>query len=48
MGQAASAGAAPTELSIPEQIEKLDQLRRQGVVTEEEFQAKKRDLLDRM
>ncbi len=48
MGQAASAGAAPTELSIPEQIEKLDQLRRQGVVTEEEFEAKKRDLLDRM
>ena len=47
----AAAGIAATgsaELSIPEQIEKLDQLRRQGVVTEEEFQAKKRDLLDRM
>lgn len=47
LGQAASSGHAP-ELSIPEQIEKLDQLRRQGVITDEEFAAKKRDLLDRM
>ena len=47
LGQAASSGAAP-ELSIPEQIEKLDQLRRQGVVTDEEFEQKKRELLDRM
>lgn len=35
-------------LSIPEQIEKLDELRRNGVVTEDEFQAKKADLLRRM
>ncbi len=50
LGRAAAGGSAasPAELSIPEQIEKLDQLRRQGVVTEEEFQAKKRELLDRM
>jgi hypothetical protein len=51
LGRAAAGGAASTpaaETSIPEQIEKLDQLRRQGVVTEEEFQAKKRELLDRM
>jgi uncharacterized membrane protein YdbT with pleckstrin-like domain len=50
LGRAAAGGAAASsvELSIPEQIEKLDQLRRQGVVTEEEFQAKKRELLDRM
>ena len=50
LGRAAASGAAmaPVELSIPEQIEKLDQLRRQGVITEEEFQAKKQDLLDRM
>jgi len=52
LGEAASASApaaAPApELSIPEQIEKLDQLRRQGVVTDEEFEAKKRELLDRM
>ncbi|MFT5201649.1 MAG: putative membrane protein YdbT with pleckstrin-like domain [Candidatus Aldehydirespiratoraceae bacterium] len=48
LGQAARAGvAAPTD-SIPEQIEKLDQLRRQGVVTDEEFARKKRELLDRM
>ena len=44
---AASASAEP-QLSIPEQIEKLDQLRRQGVITDEEFEAKKRELLDRM
>jgi len=51
LGRAAAGGAAAApaaELSIPDQIEKLDQLRRQGVVTEEEFQAKKRELLDRM
>lgn len=48
LGEAASAGAhAPAE-SIPDQIEKLDQLRRQGVVTDEEFERKKRELLDRM
>lgn len=46
MGQAASGGRAPE--SIPEQIEKLDQLRRQGVVTDDEFERKKRELLDRM
>ncbi len=34
--------------SIPEQIEKLDQLRRQGVLSDAEFEAKKRELLDRM
>ncbi len=39
------AGGGP---SIPEQIEQLDALRRQGTITEEEFEAKKRDLLDRM
>ena len=46
MGQAASGGPAPE--SIPEQIAKLDELRQQGVVSDEEFEAKKRDLLDRM
>ena len=48
LGEAASAGATPAEDSIPAQIEKLDQLRRQGVVTDEEFEQKKRELLDRM
>ena len=47
LGQAASGGASAPD-SIPEQIEKLDQLRRQGVVTDEEFERKKRELLDRM
>jgi len=45
LGQAAS-GARQD--SIPEQIEKLDQLRRQGVLTDAEFETKKRELLDRM
>jgi uncharacterized membrane protein YdbT with pleckstrin-like domain len=34
--------------SIPEQIQQLDELRRRGVLTDAEFQAKKADLLDRM
>jgi len=44
--------AAPTQpdpgSSIPEQIEKLDELRRKGVISEQEFAAKKADLLNRM
>lgn len=38
----------PAEASIPEQIQQLDALRQQGVLTEAEFQAKKADLLRRM
>ena len=34
--------------SIPEQIEKLDELRERGVLTQAEFDAKKAQLLDRM
>lgn len=34
--------------SIPEQIKKLGQLRDEGILTEEEFAHKKRELLDRM
>ncbi len=41
-----TAGKAP--LSIPEQIEKLDELYRRGVLTQAEFEAKKTDLLGRM
>lgn len=48
LGQAAGSGQPPAAPSIPEQIEKLDQLRRQGVLTEAEFEQKKRELLDRM
>jgi uncharacterized membrane protein YdbT with pleckstrin-like domain len=36
------------EASIPEQIQQLDALRQQGVLTDAEFQAKKADLLRRM
>jgi membrane protein YdbS with pleckstrin-like domain len=36
------------QLSIPEQIEKLDELRQRGVVTQSEFEAKKTDLLNRL
>jgi uncharacterized membrane protein YdbT with pleckstrin-like domain len=36
------------ELSIPEQLEKLDELRQRGVITQAEFEAKKAQLLDRM
>ena len=36
------------EPSIPAQIRELDDLRKQGVLSEEEFAAKKRQLLDRM
>ncbi len=43
---AGGAGAAPD--SIPDQISQLDALRQQGVITEEEFQVKKQQLLDRM
>jgi uncharacterized membrane protein YdbT with pleckstrin-like domain len=37
-----------TGLSMPEQIEKLDELRKRGVISEQEFAAKKADLLNRM
>lgn len=35
-------------LSVPEQIEKLSELYRRGVLTEDEFEKKKAELLDRM
>ncbi len=40
--------AGRRELSIPEQIEKLDDLRSRGVLSQAEFDAKKAQLLDRM
>ncbi|MEO7443641.1 MAG: PH domain-containing protein [Acidimicrobiales bacterium] len=36
------------QLSIPEQIDKLDELRQRGVISRAEFEAKKTQLLDRM
>jgi len=40
--------AGRRDLSIPEQIEKLDELRQRGVLTQAEFDAKKAQLLDRL
>lgn len=40
--------AAASGVSIPEQIEKLDLLRQKRIITEAEFEEKKRELLDRM
>jgi uncharacterized membrane protein YdbT with pleckstrin-like domain len=40
--------AGHRELSVPEQVEKLDDLRSRGVLTQAEFDAKKAQLLDRM
>ncbi len=45
---ASALGSQTAGASIPEQIEQLDALRRQGTITDVEFEAKKRDLLDRM
>jgi membrane protein YdbS with pleckstrin-like domain len=36
------------ELSIPDQIEKLDELRQKGIISDREFEDKKTELLDRM
>jgi hypothetical protein len=39
---------APAEVSIPDQLGKLAELRDRGVLTEAEFEAKKTELLERM
>jgi uncharacterized membrane protein YdbT with pleckstrin-like domain len=44
----ADRAAGRSQLSIPEQIEKLDELRQRGVISAAEFEAKKQQLLDRM
>jgi uncharacterized membrane protein YdbT with pleckstrin-like domain len=41
-------GGKPGPASIPDQIQQLDALRQQGVLSEAEFQAKKAQLLERM
>jgi hypothetical protein len=38
----------PASLDIPDQIKKLAELRDAGAITEEEFERKKAELLDRM
>ena len=40
--------AGKRDLSIPEQLEKLDELRQRGIINDDEFQAKKAQLLERM
>ncbi len=47
-GRDADRMAGRRELSIPEQIDKLDELRQRGVISQAEFDAKKQQLLDRM
>lgn len=45
---AAAAPPSPPQQTVPEQIEHLARLRDQGALTDEEFQAKKSELLGRM
>ena len=40
--------AGRRELSVPEQLEKLDELRQRGIISQAEFDAKKAQLLDRL
>lgn len=40
--------ASPTPLDVPGQIRKLSELRDEGLISPEEFEAKKRELLDRL
>ena len=44
----AARAAGSREMSIPEQLEKLDELRQRGVISQAEFDAKKTQLLERM
>jgi uncharacterized membrane protein YdbT with pleckstrin-like domain len=48
VGASVRRGDDAGEPSIPAQIRELDELRKQGVLSEEEFAAKKKQLLDRM
>lgn len=48
LGRAASGARADAGDTIPDQIKKLDELRRSGVLSDQEFEAKKRELLDRL
>jgi hypothetical protein len=46
--RSADRAAGLRELSVPEQIEKLDELRQRGLITNAEFEVKKQQLLERM
>jgi uncharacterized membrane protein YdbT with pleckstrin-like domain len=45
---APAAAVVSPQLSVPEQIEKLDDLRQRGIISRAEFEAKKQQLLDRI
>jgi hypothetical protein len=47
-GRAGPESGGPPTWSIPAQIEQLDGLRRRGLLTDAEFQAKKTELLGRL
>lgn len=47
-GRHADRMAGRREVSVPEQLEKLDDLRQRGIISQAEFDAKKRQLLDKM
>jgi uncharacterized membrane protein YdbT with pleckstrin-like domain len=47
-GRTADRMAGRRDLSVPEQLEKLDELRQRGVISQAEFDAKKAQLLERM
>jgi uncharacterized membrane protein YdbT with pleckstrin-like domain len=47
-GRNADRMAGHRELSVPEQLDKLDDLRQRGVISQAEFDQKKSQLLDRM
>jgi uncharacterized membrane protein YdbT with pleckstrin-like domain len=47
-GRTADRMAGRRDLSVPEQLEKLDELRQRGVISQAEFEAKKAQLLERM
>ncbi|MBN2622395.1 MAG: PH domain-containing protein [Acidimicrobiales bacterium] len=48
VGASVAAADDDREASIPAQIRELDELRKQGLLTDAEFAAKKQELLDRM
>ena len=48
LGYEGTGAHAQRAKSIPEMIAELDQLRKQGIVTDEEFKAKKKELLAKM
>jgi len=47
-GRRAERSSGFREISIPEQLDKLDGLRQRGVISQAEFDVKKRQLLDKM